>query len=269
MLLATAIMAVGLVMIATIFPVGVKLTGMSVHRSIAAVAADEAFAKVRLYGLRDFANWPETEPNALSDYRYAAPDDPDTGTYRTADWKEFLYPSAVVPPQERAKYHWSALCRRDTETGQNAVQITVFVTHKTVGGMNYHQLLYDGAGYTPDQTAPWPTPVRISVSFDTSAGKERILYLVDDDNYTVTEAQSFFDENYTIVDDYTGRIYRILEKRDDDGDGQLDLVLYDDWQPDPDSPEDGVVWVVPPGIGSDTYPCMGVYQKVIHFDDIN
>ena len=58
MLIATGIMAIGLVMVATIFPVGVKLTSMSTERTIGAVVADEAFAKIQLYGLRDFVNWP-------------------------------------------------------------------------------------------------------------------------------------------------------------------------------------------------------------------
>ena len=45
-LIATGIMAIGLVMVATIFPVGVKLTALTTERTIGVIVADEAFAKI-------------------------------------------------------------------------------------------------------------------------------------------------------------------------------------------------------------------------------
>lgn len=78
----------------------------------------------------------------------------------------------------------------------------------------------------------------------------------------------FFRSGFTIVDDSTGKIYRILEFKDDDKNGVLDtLVLSEDWQPGPNSPNEAV-WVVPPAVGSDRYPCVGVYQKILRFNDI-
>jgi prepilin-type N-terminal cleavage/methylation domain-containing protein len=44
-LLATGVLAIGLVMIAMVFPVGVKLTSTATERTVAATAANEAFAK--------------------------------------------------------------------------------------------------------------------------------------------------------------------------------------------------------------------------------
>jgi hypothetical protein len=291
MLIATAIMTVGLVMIATIFPVGVRLTGLSAERSVAAVVADEAFAKIQLYGLRDFVNWPAAQLNPVAGnpdpdatyyfcdlfsyttmYEDAGPD----GLYGTPDdvyvdsaWDEFLYPSFMNSGEEQ-KYHWSALCRR---TDLKDVQVTVLITNKTFAGMSYHAFQYDGTDYVPSQTGPWPSPVRVSVSFDAAAGQEKILRLADDSYYTAAEAQAFFGEGFTIVDDYSGRIYRVLEVKDvdDPADGVMDLVLYDDWQPDPAVtvfPHMETVWVVPPGVGSDRYPCVGVFQRVIRFDAI-
>lgn len=269
MLLATGIMAIGLVMIATIFPVGVKLTGLSVERSVAAVAADEAFAKVRLYGLRDVDTWPAPDPNTMcSDYVFSGDyplDVNNDGVVNSDDdplqWQEFLYPSTKPALTEKHKHHWSALCRR---VGPQQVQVTVFATHKTFGGTRYYG--YDET-LAPVTDCLWPMPVRVQVTFDTTAGKERILYLADGD-YPAQTAQSFFDEGCTIVDDYTGRIYRVFERKDDDNDGILDLELYTEWQPDPDNPDDGAVWVVPPGPGSDRYPCVGVFQKVLHFNGV-
>jgi len=272
MLIATGIMAVGLVLVATIFPVGVKLTGLSAERSIAAVAADEAFAKVRLYGLRDFQYWPVADANDMcTDFMFTSDwgdlDGDGEMDDLALDWSEFLYPSTVVPVTEDQKYHWSALCRR---VGDKDVQVTVFVTRRTFAGTNYYGYPYNGTSFVPNQTESWPSPVRVSITFDdTTVGKEKILYLADDAYYLATDAQSFFNEGYTVVDDYTGKIYRILEKKKDNGDEVLDLVLYDEWQPDADDPTDGAIWVVPPGVGSSRYPCVGVFQRVLHFDEIN
>ena len=85
-------MAIGLVMVATIFPVGVKLTSLSTERSVGSIVADEAFAKVQLYGLRDFDQWPE----ALIDAGRATPiyASPAEATYYAHS--DFLYTSHGV-----------------------------------------------------------------------------------------------------------------------------------------------------------------------------
>ena len=47
--MAVGIMAVGMVFIAGVFPVGIHFTTIATERTIAAVVADEAFAKIKLY----------------------------------------------------------------------------------------------------------------------------------------------------------------------------------------------------------------------------
>ncbi len=278
MLIATAIMTVGLVMIATIFPVGVRLTGLSAERSVAAVVADEAFAKVRLYGLRDFVNWPAAQLNPVAgnpdpgatyyfsdlfsyttmyaahaggDGLYGTPDD----AYVDSAWYEFLYPSFMNSGEEQ-KYHWSALCRR---TDLKDVQVTIFVTNKTFAGLPYYG--YDQNFDEVDDSA-WPMPVKVAVT------------LIDPRTLQIDTAAwggaalDFFDAGYTIVDDYTGTIYRILEMKDVSGNGNSDIILWDDWQSTPGKSLPDAVWVVPPGIGSSRYPCVGVFQRIIRFDAI-
>ena len=295
MLIATGIMAIGLVLIATIFPVGVKLTGMSAERSIAAVVADEAFAKIQLYGLRDFADWPPIDPSTTcTDFMFSTYFDLGTdaipGTiddvYVDSMWNEFLYPSASMPVDEDQKYHWSALCRR---TDARDVQVTVFVTRKTFAGMNYYGYPYDGANYVPNQIENWPSLVPVNVEYDptktTSSPLKELEILpndVDNLKWGANTVLGFFDEGYTIVNDRDGKIYRILEMKDElpqpvtDGIRET-IVLYEDWQWDgydsdplipPATAQVETIWVVPPGVGSTRYPCVGVSQKVIHFDDI-
>jgi len=48
-LIAVGILMVGMLMVAGLFPVAIHLTAVSTERTIGAVVADEAFAKMRLY----------------------------------------------------------------------------------------------------------------------------------------------------------------------------------------------------------------------------
>lgn len=50
-LISAGILAVGFMLIATVFPVGIHLTALSTERNIGATAADEAFAKLMIYGV--------------------------------------------------------------------------------------------------------------------------------------------------------------------------------------------------------------------------
>ncbi len=346
MLIATGIMAIGLVMVATIFPVGMKLTGLSAERSVAAVAADEAFVKIQLYGLRDFADWPAAQietangnPNyAIStdatydfcddfmfttevivdpvDAFWGTGDDIFTSPGLDGDYltggdnaivdlaNEFLYPSVALSLPEEHRYHWSALCRR---AGDEDVQATVFVTRRSFPGVSYYGYFIDRTANPTNpaivygNTGIWPAPVPINVEYDptdtsTSTYLRELEILLTDPDLTDTidntqwdaisgltnTVYSFFDEGYTIVNNRDGRIYRILEMRDElpqpVSDGIPDtMVLYEDWQWDgydsdplnlPNTVQTETVWVVPPGFDSSRYPCVGVFQKVIRFDDI-
>ncbi|MBM4104673.1 MAG: prepilin-type N-terminal cleavage/methylation domain-containing protein, partial [Planctomycetes bacterium] len=51
-LMATGILAIGLMLVAMAFPVGVKLVSVSTERAIADAAIGEAAAKMRLYGIK-------------------------------------------------------------------------------------------------------------------------------------------------------------------------------------------------------------------------
>jgi hypothetical protein len=278
MLIATGIMAIGLVMVATIFPVGVKLTSMSTERTIGAVVADEAFAKIQLYGLRDFVNWPVAiSPNQeCTDFQHLIKeqDFDGNGVIDAADalfpgWSDFRYPSAVMSAGQERNYHWSALCRR---VGVKDVQVTVFVTRKVAAASLYRA--WDPLTPVATSDSNWPKPVPVNVDF--FAAQPRELVIKDDPAFLADESRYFFDDGYTILDNLTGKIFRVLEVKDVDEDNFPDtLVLMDDWQWDgypvlPAADEvDRTIWIVPPAVGSDRYPCVGVYQKTIYFENIN
>ena len=303
MLIATGIMAIGLVMVATIFPVGVKLTTLTTERTVGAVAADEAFAKVQLYGLRDFSLWSliaagSPKENCLdfqwvSDYRIAPGSDGIWGTNDdpplSSVWSEFVYPSTPITTDQGDNYYWSALCR---QVESEEVQITTFINRKIGGAGKYYAVEYDpvlGTNHAND-TGTRPQPVYMNVRFnhnnlDPAPRRELVIDLSGvmnmswDNNLKRTGVvYNFIVEGSTILNNRDGKIYRVVEMKDVDGDNIREtIVLQQDWEwigydanplNPPTTAQWATIWVVPPAVGSDRYPCVGVYQKVIRFDEI-
>jgi prepilin-type N-terminal cleavage/methylation domain-containing protein len=241
-LLAVGILSVGMIFIAGVFPAGIYLTTVATERTIAAVTADEAFAKVRLYATGDMddsgddIDLSKLKPDKLTDFN-------DTDAFPATDKidpNEFTYPSAGTDLTQK-RYFWSALCRlAEDDPNNRLVQVTVFVSRKVSPNLKYREPNGGKNGVRP-------MPVKVGVSG--TAG---------DNELTITGDKTFINDGYTIVDDETGRIYRVLERYRDD----LDTILLDR---DLDSPAPSKVWVVPPPANGGRYPCIAVYQKIIIF----
>ncbi len=242
-LLAIGTLAIGMVFIAGTFPVAIHFTTVATERTIAAVAADEAFAKIRLYAVGDLINplddielseleENELKPDEFTDFNDIFPAMVDVNS------DEFTYPSTGTA---RKQYYWSALCRRAGDDPDRLVQVTVFISRKVSPNLKYPDP--DGSG-----TVDWPMPVKVEVS-KVSGNELRI---------ETSQEKTFINDGYTIVDNRTGRLYRVLERYRDMED---DIILLDrDWE---GSPEE--VWVVPPPKGGGRGPGIAVYQKVIRF----
>jgi prepilin-type N-terminal cleavage/methylation domain-containing protein len=247
-LIAVGILAVGMTFVAGVFPAGIYLTTVATERTIAAVAADEAFAKIRIYATGD-PNQPidldklsvsELRPDGTIDFNDILP------AMMDANCNEFLYPSTGTDDSAK-QYCWSALCRR-ADPNDRLVQVTVFVCRKTGTALRYPKDNLDVPYYD------WPTPVKVLV---VPGGKPSELQITGD--------KRFINDGCTIVDDATGRIYRVLERYKNPDDTILLDRNWDDkdWQGNPNPPN--YVWVVPPPVGGGRYPCIAVYQKVIRF----
>jgi prepilin-type N-terminal cleavage/methylation domain-containing protein len=237
-LLAIGALAVGMVFVAGVFPVSVYLTTVVSEQTIAAVTADEAFAKVKIYNFAGDVNLGGLVTNQLKNF---------SGVLTSSiDPCEFAYPSTNVPIGQK-QYYWTALCRGVDTNSPRLVQITVFVSRKAGPGLKYPKDSLDVPYYD------WPTPVKVSVSLGGNNNELRIT----------TGDKRFINDGYTIADDQTGRIYRVLQRYAPPDD---DKILLDrDWD---DSSPGGVpqaVWVVPPPVGGGRWPCVGVYQEVIRF----
>ena len=192
-LLAVATLAIGMSFVGGTFLVGVHLSTVATERTIAAVAADEAFAKIQLYG-------PDTVSSLLvpnQQVRFIISNsDPNVN--------EFAYPSSKDPIDKQ--YYWSALCRSMSPDSVNRlVQVTVFLSRK-IGSIS-----------------EIPVPVRVAVTSIPGAGNENMLTI------NLPDQESFINKGSTVVADKTGRLYRVLKR---DASSPNTIVLDHVWQED-------------------------------------
>lgn len=107
-LLAIGTLAVGMLFVGGTFGLGIHYSTRATEKALAGVIAEEAFTKIRLYGLGNAdpntAGYDVYELPSGSDFEYAYPSDRDT-----------------VPKQ----YFWTSIMKTDAGTG--LVQATVFV----------------------------------------------------------------------------------------------------------------------------------------------
>ena len=245
-LIAMGIMSLAMIFIAALFPAGIHFTTISTERTIAAVAADEAFAKIRLYSDDPNIESPDVECSLLSPMALM--------------W-EFPYPSDPCIPINDKQYCWSAIWRRVPDIqdqDENTVQVTVFVSRRA--GMNADYYLYYENTITtwldsiPSIIKPWPTPVPVEVAFD----RDNRIVITENVRCPLELSRRFFTEGCTIVDGKSGMIYRVLSR---DNANENAVFLDKNWLGDAISD----VWVVPPPVRGGRPPCIAVFQRVIRF----
>lgn len=255
-LFAVGALAIGMLFIAGTFPVAIHFTTIATERTIAAVVADEAFAKIRLYAdpneydaINDInmpflgGRWQtQTGFNNANAFPAASGIDPN----------EFAYPSDPCIPISEKKYYWSAICRC-VDPAARLVQVTVFVSRKIGEGGRYRVR-------NPDRSLNpignfYPIPIDVEVT--QPAPDELSINLLD------PVEKTFINDGYTIVSDKNGQIYRVLERYAAPNDDRIQLDRP--WVPGGPVPPPDKVWVVPPPANGGRYPCIAVYQKVIRF----
>jgi hypothetical protein len=224
-LLAVGTLAVGMIFISGTFLTGIHFSTIATERTIAAVVADEAFAKVKLYGVN------LADPGFMVSQQM-----PFESISRPISNNEFSYPSVDTLAEKH--YFWSALCRPVYSGSDNRlVQVTVFVSRKAGNTTRYQ----GGMGR--------PVPVQVGVSGT-----------VGDYVLSITGDMTLINDGYTIVENGTGQIYRVVERGADPAlPEQITLARDKPWQGG-DS-----VWVIPPPIGGGKNPCIAVYQRLIRF----
>lgn len=243
-LLAVATLAIGMMFIGGTFLTGVFFSTLSTERTVAAVAADEAFAKIRIDGLDLSSSALKTNSSALYEPLAGVPAD-----------EQHLYPSTRLERQRQ--YSWSALCRR---MGPNSplVQFTVFISRQMSGAVYWvHQ---DGANGPQLATAGLPQPVRVDIVQNPTvvSTTPEIVSLKDAIPADGIDELAFVNDGAVLVDDATGQRYRVLERFGTPPDRlRLDLP----WA----GGASGSVWVVPPATTGGRNPVVAVYQDVLRF----
>ena len=259
-LMAAGILAIGFMLIATIFPVGLKLTTMATERTVAGVVLDEAVAKIKIFD----PNMNNLPAGGMVYFNRGTSDGYNrlygkfSGTAAEIEAKvvDFvhLYPSTDINTDDK-KYSWSALLGKiDDQTAQ----VIIFVSRKTNTSSQYPEPDLTTANYGRATSNPidWPMPVRVEVA--NPGSDPDILRIENSTEY------SFINKGAEIADDENGEIYTVLKRIDDNGDGINDEIELDrDWIP-------GVatnpsMWVVPPAAGAAGSPCITVFQTAIDF----
>jgi len=245
-LLAVSTLAVGMIFVGGTFLAGIYFATVSTERTIATVAAGEAYAKIRLYGLDP--NDPNLTTDGFVPYEEIV----------TMPSSEKLYPS--IDANSTREYSWTALCKRmDAES--RLVEITVFVTRR-IGTNGRYWVRGAGTGALDLEQVELPRAVRINVA--QGAGDE-------DDELTIQDAvtsdaideETFVNDGATIIDDRTGQIYRVLERY---AEAPERIRLDRAWEGAPSTAsEESGVWVVPRPVSGGRSPQVAVYQEVLRF----
>jgi prepilin-type N-terminal cleavage/methylation domain-containing protein len=224
-LMAVGILSIGLMLIATMFPAALYLTTVASERTMAAIVADEAFAKIKLYGLQG------TPPSSIVDYN----------NYTIMDHNEFSYPS-VDPCSTERQYYWSALCK-SKDTTANEYQVTVFVARKTSPAHTYY-----GGG----EDGQRPKVIDVNVIAKASA---------DANQLTVQNAgqAKYINPPAAVLDNATGKIYRVIDRN-----GAI-VTLDRPWEATIPLPAVDSIWLIPPPVSGGKNADIEVYQEIIKF----
>jgi type II secretory pathway pseudopilin PulG len=247
-LLAVGTLAIGLMFIAGTFLTGVYFSTTSTERTIAAVAADEALAKMRIYGLDP--NNANLKADGFVPYEQLV----------TIPAEEYLYPS--TREEATRQYSWAALCRR-MSAGSRLVQCTVFLSRQTAGATYWARKTGAEAPQLGTPNPDLPRPVRVNLVQDAALANTAEVLLKDAVPDDGIDELAFVNDGAFLVDDNTGQIYRVLERYA----GQPDKIRLDrPWTGGAISaPAGGWAWVVPPAASGGRNPVVAVYQDVLRF----
>ncbi|MHB0945677.1 MAG: type IV pilus modification PilV family protein [Sedimentisphaerales bacterium] len=234
-LMAVGILAVGLLLVATMFPAAIYMTTVASERTMAAIVADEAFAKIQIYDMNGITS---TLNDPCNCYDWG-----DGMKNEIAD-SEFEYPAVDPCGGGSSQYYWSALYRKTSNTEDNEYQITVFVARKMNPSLNYKG--GKSGAYYPN---PWPVPIEIGIAagskdsptMDIGGGDENLV-----------------NPSATIVDNETGKLYTVVKRGDDGVDARitLDRNLESDIK---------AIWLIPPPESGGKNAGVEVYQRIIKF----
>lgn len=290
-LISAGILAIGFMLIAGAFPVGVKLTSLATERTIGSVATQEAIAKIKIHGL-DMSQWNTYFSNSIDGLSYGNCFDyseiirldrlniidPFFSNYLSIMPKdECYYPSTNLVAQADKKYHWSALCRRISPFA-NDVEVTIFVSRLGGAGIQYpgnpiptpanhdqDPLNYQVKPAPSQQNYPEPYMIQLLEMVDPTVDPTEKTLIIP------AGYETYFREGAVILDDITGQIFTIQERLNAGQQIVLDRKwhtyvagnIYNVWVI-PSAIKTLGIGATPPTLGG-RWPCVWVFQDKIKF----
>jgi prepilin-type N-terminal cleavage/methylation domain-containing protein len=212
-LMAVGILSIGMMIIATMFPVGIYLTTVGAERTMASIVIDEALAKIQLYGLAT------PYPGGTNDYETISNPTP-------IDADEFSYPSVDPGLTGNSQYYWSAICRLVAGTNY---QVTVFVARKT----NPNHMYPCGPNLLVN-TIDKPRVIEIQVNAP-------IVPPLDELTVVNPGEEKYINPPTAVVDNATGTIYRVINR-----DGATATVKLE--KPWAGGAGVQTIWLIPPPV---------------------
>jgi prepilin-type N-terminal cleavage/methylation domain-containing protein len=234
-LMAVGILSMGMMLIATMFPVGIYLTGVGTERTMASIVIDEALAKIQLYDVN------------LASPKWAVPPDTNSTPYEDVsgtaiDPNEFSYPSVDPCSTNNGQYYWSALCRRIDPAGTEC-QVTIFAARKTGPNHTYPD---------PNDFANPPIDRPRLIKIDISLGPAN-------NELTIVNAgeEGYINPPTVVVDNATGTIYRVINR------SGTTITIERGWENLPNATDS--IWLIPPPVSGGKNAGVEVYQEPITF----
>jgi len=267
-LMAVGILSVGMMLIATMFPVGIYLTTVASERTMAAIVSDEAFAKIQLYGFENPKPQPDTPLLRAEFYEKTfdyeqAHNDPCLGSspclpgsydlfpdINEIDPNEFSYPPVDPCATGNRQYYWSALCKKlsnvPTET---EYLVTVFVARKTNPALTYYWR--DPYHCYDPNSSNRPRIVDVNVEGSPSG--------LDKLKISEPNKAKYVNPPTTILNNGSGRLYRVVDRTGVDA----NIVTLDrNWDA---TPLRRPVWLIPPPDTGGRNADIEVFQRIITF----
>lgn len=237
-LMAVGILTVGLLLVATMFPAAIYMTTVASERTMAAIVADGAFAKIQIYDVNGITSTLNDPCNC-----YDWGDGMEAAS--SIDVNEFSYPP-VDPNGGSSQYFWSALYRKTDNNSDSAeYQITVFVARRMNSGLTYESGSV-AAGYSGGNT--WP----MLMELDATGSQDSLTLNINGDD------EKLVNPSVTIVDNATGKLYAVVKRGEDNDDKKITL----------DRPLESAVtsiWLIPPPESGGKNAGVEVYQRIIKF----
>jgi prepilin-type N-terminal cleavage/methylation domain-containing protein len=235
-LMAVGILSIGIMLIATMFPAAIYLTTVASEKTMASIVADEAFAKMRIYGIQGSS----MDPTGYDNYWW--------NMKNFIDPNEFIYPS-LDGNGGKSQYSWAPLCKKlNDDSSDSRYLVKLYISRKT----SPNQKFFTHGGMTATSDMPIPITADVNVGADWDRLKVK------------WGAQDFINPppSTSIIDYGSGRIFRVIARE-----GLNEIVLDRKW--DNDIKDPNTVWFMPSsemnGKPAGKNPDIDVFQKIIDF----